>query len=143
MNDEYLIVLKSILPDYFESVIKVKAMVEDENRSVSEACKKFDISRSTYYKYKDKIFNASKSYGKKCVIALKAADKAGVLSSIINDIYDAGVNIISLNSSLPIKGVAFITISLDISSANIDTAHIVARLKNTEHVKSANVISVE
>ncbi|MBO4572204.1 MAG: hypothetical protein J5762_00325 [Clostridia bacterium] len=143
MNDEYLIVLKSILPEYFEAVIKAKAMVEDENRSVSEACKRYNISRSTYYKYKDKIFNASKNYGKKSIIGVKAGDKAGVLNAIITEIYDAGANIISINSAMPVKDVAFITIAMDVSDATIDTAQIIYKLKAIEHVKSASIISVE
>ena len=143
MNDEFLIVFKSILPDYFDFVIKAKSMVEDERVSVSEACKRCNISRSTYYKYKDKIFNASKSYGRKSILGIKAADKAGVLSAVINEIYDSGANVISINSALPVKGVAFITIAMDVSEASCDTAEILAKIKVVEHVKSANIIAVE
>ena len=87
-NDEYYIVYKSILPEYFESVINAKSMVEDEKQSVSNACKKFNISRSTYYKYKDKIFTASKSYGRKCIFGIRAGDKKGVLSAVIAEFYE-------------------------------------------------------
>ena len=143
VNDEYYIVYKSILPEYFESVIEAKSMVEDENRSVSSACKKYGISRSTYYKYKDKIFTASKSYGKKCIYGIRARDKKGVYNAILSELYESGSNIISLNSTLPVKGVAFMTITVDISDANLDTAHILARLKSVDHVKSAYIIAIE
>ena len=142
-NDEYYIVYKSILPEYFESVIEAKSMVEDEKQSVSSACKKYGISRSTYYKYKDKIFTASKSYGKKCIYGIRARDKKGVYNAILSELYESGANIISINSTLPVKGVAFMTITVDISDANLDTAHILAKLKLVDHVKSAYIIAIE
>lgn len=143
MNDEYLIVFKSILPDYFDAVIKAKAMVEDEDFSVSEACKKLDISRSTYYKYKDKIFNASKNYGKKSIIGIRAGDKKGVLSNILSEIYESGANVISINSAMPVKNVAFVTLAIDVSDAQLDTTQILAKLKAVDHVKSAYIIAIE
>ena len=143
MNDEYLIVYKSILPEYFSSVITAKAMVEDEKLSVSVACKNTGISRSTYYKYKDKVFKASKSYGKKCIIGIRAADRKGVLNEILSEIYEAGVNIISINSAMPVKGVAFVTMAIDVSDANDDPADIVGKVKAIDNVKSANIIAIE
>ena len=143
MNDEYLIVFKSILPDYFDLVIKAKAMVEDEKKSVSDVCKTLGISRSTYYKYKDKIFNASKSYGKKSIIGIRAGDKKGVLSAILTVIYESGANVISINSAMPVKGVAFVTLAIDVSDAKLDTTDVVASLKKIDHVKSVNIIAIE
>ena len=57
MKGKYLIVDKSILPDYFEKVIEVRNLLRDGKfQNVSEAVKEVGISRSTYYKYKDFIF---------------------------------------------------------------------------------------
>ena len=86
MGAEYLIIDKSILPEYFELVLKAKSLVEDENKSVSFACKETGISRSTFYKYKDKIFKTSQTYGKKIILTMKLSDAAGVLSNIMQDI---------------------------------------------------------
>ena len=62
MKGKYLIVDKSILPDYFEKVIEVRNLLRDGKfQNVSEAVKEVGISRSTYYKYKDFIFSPSDS----------------------------------------------------------------------------------
>lgn len=143
MGSEYLIVDKSILPNYYELVLKAKSLVEDEKKSVSLSCKETGISRSTFYKYKDKIFTASKSYGKKAVVTLKLVDAAGVLSNVMQDIYSYGGNIITINSTLPISSVSFITIVIDVSNLSIDTQSMVKELKKINHVKSANVVAVE
>ncbi|MBP5177823.1 MAG: hypothetical protein ILP02_04500 [Clostridia bacterium] len=142
-NDEYYIVYKSILPEYFESVINAKSMVEDEKQSVSNACKKFNISRSTYYKYKDKIFTASKSYGRKCIFGIRAGDKKGVLSAVIAELYESGANIISINSTLPVKGAAYVTITIDLSDVTVDTAELLGIVKAVDHVRSASIIAIE
>lgn len=143
MVSEYLIVDKSILPNYYELVLQAKSLVEDEKKSVSLSCKETGISRSTFYKYKDKIFTASQSYGKKAIITLKLSDAAGVLSNVMQDIYSYGGNIITINSTLPISSVAFITIVIDVSNLKTDTHSMVKELKKINHVKSANVVAVE
>ena len=49
-NNEYFIVHKSILPDYYELIIQAREMINDKKYSISDACKLLNISRSTYYK---------------------------------------------------------------------------------------------
>ena len=74
-NNEYYIVHQSILPDYFEQVIKVRELINDKGFSVSDACKMENISRSTYYKYKDFIFRPAKNTGTKALFSIKTADE--------------------------------------------------------------------
>ena len=60
MPSSYLIVHKSILPDYYEKVLECRRLMESGKvREVSQAVKQVGISRSTYYKYKDFIFEPS------------------------------------------------------------------------------------
>lgn len=143
MKDELLIVYKSILPDYFDAVLKVKGLVEDSKLSVSEACKEVDISRSTFYKYKDKIFRASEQYGKKSVIMIKTADKKGVLGAILNVVYDCGANVIAINQAMSVRGVGLITLTVDVSDVGSDVSELLQALKDTENVKSATIAAIE
>ena len=49
MPENYLIVHKSVLPDYFEKVLEAKRLLESGKvREVSEAVRRVGISRSTY-----------------------------------------------------------------------------------------------
>lgn len=52
---KYLLLASDILPEVYELVLKAKEEV-DKGRPVSTVCKELDISRSTFYKYKDKVF---------------------------------------------------------------------------------------
>lgn len=143
MGSDYFIVDKAILPDYFDLVLYAKSLVDDENNSVSNACKIAGISRSTFYKYKDKIFKSSKTYGKKLIITLKLTDAAGVLSNVMLQIYAYGGNIITVNSTLPINNVAFTTIVIDVNNLKTDPQTMVKELKKISHVKSASIVAVE
>ncbi len=143
MNQDYLIIHKSILPDYFETVLKAKSLVEDEKMSVSDACRMLGISRSTFYKYKDNIFSPSKNYGKKAIVGVKTADKMGVLSNILSIIYNFGANVITINQDMPIKDSAYITMAIDVSDSEKDINELVKELKTVENVRSANIIAVE
>lgn len=143
MNQDYLIIHKSILPEYFEVVLQAKSLVEDQKMSVSDACRSLGISRSTFYKYKDNIFSPSKNYGKKAIVGIKTADKMGVLSGILSIIYQFGANVITINQDMPIKDSAYITMAIDISDSEKDINELIKQLKMVENVRNANIIAVE
>ena len=72
MLEHYLIVHKSVLPDYFEKVVEARRLIESGKApDVSSAVKMAGISRSTFYKYKDYILEPSAmSDGKKAVLSV-------------------------------------------------------------------------
>ena len=93
MLENYLIVHKSILPDYFETVLKAKHLLEEgKAKNVMQAVKMAGISRSTYYKYKDFILEPIRiSDGRKAVISMLLSHETGILShvlSVISQAYD-------------------------------------------------------
>ena len=145
MKGKYLIVDKSILPDYFEKVIKVRNLLRDGKfQNVSEAVKEVGISRSTYYKYKDFIFSPSDSnIGRKALISIMLEDKKGALSEILNFFYSLECNIITINQNIPINEVASIIISMDISDTKIPIEEILTSLKNISYVVSARLVALE
>lgn len=145
MKGKYLIVDKSILPDYFEKVIEVRNLLRDGKfQNISEAVKEVGISRSTYYKYKDFIFSPSDSnIGRKALISIMLEDKKGALSEILNFFYSLECNIITINQNIPINEVASIIISMDISDTKIPIEEILTSLKNISYVVSARLVALE
>lgn len=145
MNGKYIIVDKSIVPDYFEKVIEVRNLLQDGKfTNVSEAVKSVGISRSTYYKYKDYVFLPSDNgVGRKAVIALMVEDRKGALSEILNLLYSTECNIITINQNIPINKVASLIISMDISEANLPIEEILLKLKNIRCVVNQKLIALE
>lgn len=142
-SNEYLIVHKSILPEYFEQVIQARELINDKNFSVSDACKQLNISRSTYYKYKDYIFRPSKNSGNKAIFVLKTIDEKGILSQILKVIYDKQGNIISINQDTPLDGTAYITLAIDVSELNSSIEKLKETMNTINGVKSVDIMGVE
>ena len=142
-SNEYFIVHKSILPEYFEQVIKARELINNKNYSVSDACKEVNISRSTFYKYKDYIFRPSKDSGNKAIFVIKTIDEKGVLSSILSVVYEKLGNIISINQDKPLDDTAYITLSIDVSELNSSIENLKEDLSKINGVKSVDIMGVE
>ncbi|MBQ5771104.1 MAG: hypothetical protein IIW08_08010, partial [Clostridia bacterium] len=96
-KNTYYIVDKSILPDYFEKVIETKKLLSAGTvKEVSAAVKMTGISRSTYYKYKDCIFEKEETLSeRKAVFLMMLNHEKGVLSKVLTEMSESGANIIA------------------------------------------------
>ena len=130
MNEEFILVHKKILPDYFEKVIKARQKIEGEDRSITEVCKELEISRSTYYKYKDYIAYPPKNITKRAIFAFKVEDTPGVLSSILSYIGKCKGNILTINQDMPIHDLAYITLMVNIEKIEIRLDTLLFNLRN-------------
>lgn len=101
------------------------------------------ISRSTYYKYKDFIFRPTIDSGNKALFAIKTIDEKGILSSILQIIYDNSGNVISINQDAPIDKSAYITMMIDISDLKIDLESLQKLISFCYGVKSIDIMGVE
>ena len=142
-NNEYLIVHKSILPEYFDQIILTRELINDQKYSVSDACKETGISRSTYYKYKDYIFRPNKTSGTKALFGIKTLDIKGILSVILQVVYESHGNIISINQDSQIDGTAHITISIDVSELDSSIEILRQNIEKIDGIKSVDIMGVE
>ena len=145
MLDNYLIIHKSVLPDYYEKVLDARRLLESgQVREVSEAVRRVGISRSTYYKYKDYVFEPSDIAGsRKAVLELMLDHQPGVLSAVLSRLFGAGASILTITQSLPVLGKASVTLSIDISamSGAIDT--LTRSLETVGGVESVRLLAIE
>jgi len=142
MND-YLIVHKSILPDYFPSVIATRKMIESQGMSVTDACKKNRISRSTFYKYKDYVFIPSGNFGKKCIFTVHMKDSPGVLAEVIRYLAEVKGNIVTIYQTPPLNGWAASFITLDMMHTKVNSSELIKTLKALNGVIDASIIALE
>ncbi|MGN0170853.1 MAG: ACT domain-containing protein [Lachnospiraceae bacterium] len=146
MLENFLIVHKQILPEYYPRVVEARNMLEENpNLSVSDVVKKVGISRSTYYKYKDYIFLPEDgTFGqRKAVLYMVLSHKAGVLSSVLNALSGFGASVLTISQSIPIGNKASVSISLDISSLSCSMESMMADLKRVNGVKSLQLSSID
>lgn len=140
MENEYFLVNKKILPDFFNDVLNAKNMVNNENKSVSDACKEVGISRSTYYKYKDFIRYPDEKPTNKAVLSFKVDDIPGILSFILSKIYECKASVLTINQTAPVQGIAYITITLSINGMTTTLDRLLNTINSLEHVLSATML---
>ena len=139
----FLLVDKTVLPPYYEQVVEAVKLVEQEGKNISDVCKILGISRSTYYKYKDKVFELSSTYGRKAIISLRAENEKGVLSSILNTIASLQGNILTINQDMPIHNLAYITVTLDTKELTVSIYDLISNLKKLPKIKDVSLLAVE
>ena len=145
MLENYMIVHKSILPDYFETVLKAKHLLEEgKAKNVMQAVKMAGISRSTYYKYKDFILEPIRiSDGRKAVISMLLSHETGILSHVLSVISQAGASILTITQSLPVHGNASVTITLDISGMPAAITNLLKDIDDCQGVENAKLIAID
>ena len=145
MSENYLIIHKSVLPDYYEKVLEARRLLESgQVREVSEAVRRVGISRSTYYKYKDYVFAPSEGAGgRRAVLELMLDHQPGVLSAVLSRIFGAGGSILTITQSLPVLGKASVTISLDVSAMTGGINALLSALERIAGVGSVRLLGVE
>lgn len=145
MLENYLIIHKSILPEYYEKVLEVRRILESgKTKDVSQAVKEVGISRSTYYKYKDFIMEPmALSGGRKAVLSMMLTHEPGVLSALLSCISQIGASVLTITQSLPIHGRASVTISLDVTELHGDFAAFLRQIEATPGVEQAKLLAIE
>ena len=145
MLENYLIIHKSILPDYYEKVLEVRRLLESGRvKDVSQAARQVGISRSTYYKYKDAIFAPSDMAGsRKAVLSMMLDHEPGVLSALLQCISAAGGSVLTITQSPPIHGRASVTIALDVSGLSGPLAELLEAIESTAGVDNARLLAME
>lgn len=145
MLENYLIIHKDILPDYYEKVIEARRLVESGKvKDVSQAVKQVGISRSTYYKYKDYILEPTElDSGRKAVLSMLLDHEPGVLSTLLTRISEKGGSVLTINQNMPIHGKASVTIGLDVSEMNAGTDELVEAVASVPGVDNARLVAIE
>ena len=145
MLNDYLIVEKSALPDYFLKVVEARQLLESgKYTQVIDAVHAVGISRSTYYKYKDKIMEPSQlTVGRKASLMLHLNHQAGMLSRVLSAVSACNANILTITQSLPIHGKASIMLSIDLSQLKGSIDEMIENLNVIDGVDHVRLLALE
>jgi ACT domain-containing protein len=139
----YLLVESGVLPEVFLKVIEAKRyLVTGQARSVNEAARLAGLSRSAYYKYKDSVHPYNEETGGS-ILTLHAMlrDEAGVLSKLTGLLYREGANIMTINQSIPVGGIAPVTVTARADGMRLSVCALLDRVREIDGVNSIEVLS--
>ena len=140
----YYIVQRQAIPEVLIKVVEAKKLLESGRvRTVNEAVAKVDISRSSFYKYKDDIYEFHDSLsGSTFTLTFQIDDEPGLLSDVLGIIARSGANILTIHQSIPVNAVASISLSIQILPGQ-SLSEIVRELEALDGILEVKVLARE
>lgn len=131
-----------MLTDAMVRTLEAKELLRSGKATkISEAVQKVGLSRSAYYKYKDGIFPFHTMVKEKIVtLSLILVDRSGALSQLLTRIAKTGANVLTINQSIPLRGIAHLTLSIDTAQMEMDLNKLMNWLEHLDVVEKAELV---
>lgn len=144
-HTKYYVVKKKAVPEVLLKVVEVKRLLAAErNITIQEAADRIGISRSSFYKYKDDIFPFHENEkGQTITLAIQMDDVPGLLAEILKEVASYRANILTIHQSIPLNGVATITLSVEILSTTGNISEMVNEIEMNEGVHYLKIVGRE
>ncbi len=141
----YYVVKKGALPEVLLKVVEANRLIDTQKAaSVQEAVDMVGISRSSYYKYKDDIFPFHDSaQGTTLTLSCQMNDEPGLLSDVLKVVAEFKANILTIHQSIPINGIASLSLSIQILAATGDVSEMIQEMGKKNGVHSVKVLARE
>ena len=141
----YYVVKKGAVPEVLLKVVEANRLIDTQKAaSVQEAVDMVGISRSSYYKYKDDIFPFHDSaQGTTLTLSCQMNDEPGLLSDVLKVVAEFKANILTIHQSIPINGIASLSLSIQILAATGDVSEMIQEMEKKNGVHSVKVLARE
>lgn len=142
---KYYLVESSVMPAILLKVVETKRLLEHGRaKTVNEAVVQTGISRSAYYKYKDRVSPFYEAVKDKIITFYAVlSDEPGALSTLLNIFAKAGSNILTINQNIPINGIANITLTIQTGNLKIKLDTLLEKVRAVAGVVSIEIMASE
>ena len=144
-DNKYYVVKKRAVPEVLLKVVEAKRLIASERAAtVQEATDKVGISRSSFYKYKDDIFPFhDNAKGKTITFMLQMDDEPGLLSDVLHKVADFHANILTIHQSIPINGIASLTLSVEVLPSTGDVSEMIEQIEKQTGIQYLKILARE
>ena len=141
----YFVLREKAVPEVLLKVAEAKRLIDSGKAvSVQEATEAVGISRSSFYKYKDDIFPYHENTrGKTVIMVIQMDDEPGILSVVLKSIADFHANILTIHQSIPVNGIASLTLNVDVFEDTKDVEEMVKAIEELKGIHYAKIIARE
>ena len=131
---KYFVLKQKAVPEVLLKVVEAKRLLDSGKAvSVQEAAENVGISRSSFYKYKDDIFPFhDNAKGKTITMVIQLDDEPGLLSVVLRIVADYHANILTIHQSIPVNGIASLTLSVDVLNETGDISQMVDTIEQQQ-----------
>ncbi|MCI8430910.1 MAG: ACT domain-containing protein, partial [Lachnospiraceae bacterium] len=144
-KSKYFVIREKAVPEVLLKVVEAKRLLDSERvPSVQEAVDRVGISRSSFYKYQNDIFPFhDEAKGKTVTFVLQMEDEPGLLSLVLNSVAEFGANILTIHQSIPINGVASLTLSIEVLPTTGDISSMIQKIEEQKGVHYLKILGRE
>ena len=144
-STKYFVVKQKAIPEVLLKVVEAKRLLESEKvLTIQEAVDAVGISRSSFYKYKDDIFPFhDNSQGTTITLTFQMDDEPGILSDVLKIIAEYRANILTIHQSIPINGIASLTLSIQVLQTTGDISRMIEQLEGQPSVHHVKILAKE
>lgn len=142
---QYFVVRKKAVPEVLLKVVEAKRLLESEKvMTIQDAVDAVGISRSSFYKYKDDIFQFhDNSQGTTFTLTFQMDDEPGILSDVLKIIAEYQANILTIHQSIPINGIASLSLSIQVLQTTGDVSKMLEQVENKQGVHHVKILAKE
>lgn len=145
MNDQkkYFVVRKRAVPEVLLKVVEAKKLLDSGKAlTVNDAADRVGISRSSFYKYKEDIFEFhDNTQGTTLTVLFQMEDEPGLLSDVLKTIAEFGANILTIHQSIPINGMASLSLSVQVLPTTGNVSAMIEAMETQKGVRSVKLLS--
>ena len=138
----YYVIRRQAVPEVLLKVVESKKLLESGKvKTVNEAAANLGISRSSFYKYKEDIYEFHDSLqGTTLTLNLQVDDELGLLSDVLKIIADCGANILTIHQAIPYNGVASLSVGIQVLPTTKDIAELIGKLETLGGVHRVQIV---
>ncbi len=142
---KYFVLKQKAVPEVLLRVVEAKRLLDSGKiSSVQEAVVMFGISGCFFYKYKDDIFPFhDNSKGRTITVMVQLDDEPGLLSEVLRIVADFHANILTIHQSIPVNGVASLTLSVEVLSNTGDISQMVQTIEDQAGIHYLKILARE
>lgn len=144
-DSKYYVVKQKAVPEVLQKVVEAKRLLETGKvKTVFDAVNQVGISRSSFYKYQDDIFPFhDDARGKTITVLMQMEDVPGLLSMVLKQVADSCVNVLTIHQTIPVNGVATLTLSIEVLPGAEDVSVMLDRIEHLEGVNDLKILARE
>lgn len=144
-DTSFYVLREKAVPEVLLKVVEAKRLIDSGKMdSVQDATEAVGISRSSFYKYKDDIFPYHENAkGKTVTLVIQLDDEPGILSIVLTTIAEFHANILTIHQSIPVNGIASLTLSVDVFPATGEVAEMINAIERLSGIYYAKIIARE
>ncbi|MCI6791439.1 MAG: ACT domain-containing protein [Lachnobacterium sp.] len=141
----FFVLKEKAVPEVLLKVVEAKRLLDSgKMTSVQDATEAVGISRSSFYKYKDDIFPFHENEkGKTVTMVIQLDDEPGILSLVLKTIADFHANVLTIHQSIPVNGIASLSLSIDVFPATGDVEVMKDSIESIQGIHYAKILARE